>query len=197
MPDFFLRNLWPALSVWGVLYISDYFLTITCARLYRSGVNANVVFEGSYELTPFFQKDVDSLRRVSPRFVAALLLSEGWLAGCWLLFRPPLAFEFVLGIMVLVEITVHIRHLRNLYLFRAINGTGSVRGRIEYSRALLLRMSSTEWLIFSGAYLLLFAFTTSWFILGGVIGCLSVAVKHQKLARKYRTTPAAAVQASQ
>lgn len=196
MPDFIFRSLWSSLFIWGLLYISDYVLTIMCARLYRSGINETIVFEGSYELNPVFQKDVDSLRRLSPRFVAALLLTEAWLAGFWLLSAQSqrAAYEFILGILILAEVTVHIRHLRNLFLFRTLKATGGLTGRIEYSRPLLLRMASAEWLIFSGAFLLLFAFTKSWFILGGAVGCPFLAIKNMKLARKYRTKPADAIQ---
>lgn len=58
MSHFFLQSLWSTLVLWGVLYISDYALTVTCARLYRGGVNRNIVFEGSFELNPVFQKDM-------------------------------------------------------------------------------------------------------------------------------------------
>ena len=58
-----------------------------------------------------------------------------------------------------------------------------VRGRIEYSRRLTLRMSSVELLGFSGLFLLLFILTQSWFILGGTMSCLVTAVKHLRLAR--------------
>jgi hypothetical protein len=108
-----------------------------------------------------------------------------------------ITYEFVLGIMILVELTVHVRPLRNLCLFRAISDTGGVLGRIEYSRALLLRISSAECFIFSGAFLLLFVLTKSWLILGGVIGCLSIAAKHLKLSRRCRTSAAVAAPESQ
>lgn len=199
MSNFFLNSLWPGLLVWTALYVCDYSLTIVCARLYRRGVNEKIVFEGSYEITPLFQKDVDSLRLVSPRFLAALALSGGLLAGSWLLSAQsqPEWYEFVLGVMILVQLSIHTRHLRNLFLFRAITKTGEVRGRIEYSRTLLLRMSSAESLLFSALYLILFAFTLSWFILGGAIGCLSVAAKHRSLSRKCVASAPNAAQASQ
>lgn len=198
MSNVFLNSLWPGLSVFTVLYVCDYALTITSARLYRSGASEKIVFEGSYEITPLFQKDVDSLRLVSPRFLAALALSGGLLAGSWLLSAQsqPEWYEFVLGVMILVQLSIHTRHLRNLFLFRAINKTGEVRGRIEYSRGLLLRMSSAEALIFSVLYLILFAFTLSWFILGGAIGCLSMAAKHRSLSRKCLTSAPVAIQST-
>jgi hypothetical protein len=184
LPNFFFHSLWPGLVTWSLFYVSDYALTITCARLYQAGVKEKIAFEGSYEITPYFQKDINSLRLISPRFLAMLLLSGSLLSLVWVLDGQSQVefYEFVLGAMMLVQLTIHVRHLRNLLLFRAINYTDAVRGRIEYSRALLLRMSSSECLVFSGLFLVLFAFTQSWFILGGVIGCLSLAVKHRRLA---------------
>src|SRR5947207_12636171 len=73
MPGFFVQNLWAGLSVWILLFVSDYTLTLICARLYQKSVREKIVFEGSYELTPYFQRDIDALRAVSPRFVWALL----------------------------------------------------------------------------------------------------------------------------
>jgi hypothetical protein len=40
-------------------------------------------------------------------------------------------------------------------------------------------------LSFSGLFLILYFFTGSWFILGGVMSLLGIAAKHSKLARKY------------
>jgi hypothetical protein len=199
LSNFFLRSLWPGLLVWIVLYVSDYALTITAARLYRKGVNEKIVFEGSYEITPYFQKDIDSLRLISPRFLVALLWIAGLLAVSWLFFAQsqPELYEFMLGLMILVQLSIHTRHLRNLFLFRAITKTSGITGRIEYSRALMLRMSSTESLIFSGMFLILFAFTQSWFILGGAVGCLALAAKHFRLARKCSTVPKSTVQTPQ
>ena len=98
-------------------------------------------------------------------------------------------YQIALGSMILVQLAIHTRHLRNLALFRAINDTDEVRGRIEYARPLLLRMSSFECLAFSGLYFLLFILLQSWLVLGGAIGCLSLAIKHRKLASK-KASPA-------
>lgn len=76
MSHYLFQSLWPTLAFWAVLYISDYVLTVTCARLYRGGIDRNIVFEGSFELNPVFQKDIDSLRWLSPRFIWLLFLTE-------------------------------------------------------------------------------------------------------------------------
>lgn len=133
------------MALWSLLYISDYALTLACARLYR--MQEKIVFEGSYELTPFFQKDINSLRVISPRFVAILLLTVGMMGFLWILTKQsaaPQLYQFALGCLIVVQLTIHVRHLRNLFLFRSINNANMVRGRIEYGRTLLLRMSSSE-----------------------------------------------------
>ena len=58
-------HIWIVLPVWLVLYVSDYYPTILGARYVRMGACEHIVFEGSYELTPELQGDVDALRRLS------------------------------------------------------------------------------------------------------------------------------------
>ena len=89
-----------------------------------------------------------------------------------------------------VQLAIHIRHLRNLFLFRAISHTDLVRGRIEYSRPVVLRASSWECFAFSGLFLMLFIFTGSWFIAGAVVASFSLGVKHRMLAGRLHTIPA-------
>jgi hypothetical protein len=184
--NYLFSNLWSGLIAWTALYISDYALTLICARLYRRGANQKIVLEGSFEITPYFQRDIDSLRVISPRFLVALAISVLYLVAVWWLASEsqPALYEFVLGILICTELAVHQRHIRNLFLFSAIAKTEAVEGRIRYSRPLLLRMSSVEKFAFSGLFAVLFAFTLNWFVLGGSIGCLSVAFRHLRLARK-------------
>jgi hypothetical protein len=131
--SFLLSSPWPALPLWSGLYISDYMLTLSCARLYRSGLDNQLVFEGSYEITPFHQRDVDALPIVSPRFLESFALSIVLLWTVWMLAAAsqPEMFELAVGSLVSAQLVVHIRHLRNLFLFRAMAG-GGVRGRMEY-----------------------------------------------------------------
>jgi len=113
LSNFFFNTLWPGLTVWSVPFISDYVLTITCARLYRAGASEKLVVEGSYEITPYFQRDIDSLRLVSPRFLATLLLGAVMLTAVWFLAGQSLPglYNFALGSMILVQLTVHTRLL--------------------------------------------------------------------------------------
>ena len=194
---FFLTSPWPALIVWIVLYISDYAFTIACARMRRGPISEKIVIEGSYEITPYFQRDVDALRRFSPRFITMLVYSTLLLVAVWFLSAQsfPEFFTFAAGAMILIEVTIHIRHLKNFLMYRRMKESDCVRGRIEYSRAFILRTSADELFIFAGVYALFFAATLSWFILGGVASCLSVALKHRRLAQNAEkvSTGAAAV----
>jgi hypothetical protein len=175
---------WLAPLLWAGLYISDYCFTIACARLYQA--QSTIVFEGSYEITPIFQADVNALRRFSPRFVAILVASTAyvwWVArvsSIWDLYICDVA----IGALVLIQLTVHLRHLRNWFLFRAVR-RGSIAGCIEYPRGIILRASAFELLSFGGLYTWLFVVTHDRFVLGGAIACALLSLNHYQLSRRH------------
>lgn len=188
--NFLFDSPWPGLTIWALLFAGDYALTLTCARLRRRPGAEKLRVEGSFELTPYFQKDIDSLRTISPRFVLVLLLNLTLLTLIWFLGREtgPQLYEFCLGGLILLQLTIHMRHLQNLITYRAM-ATNEVTGCIEYSRGLILRISAYQVFAFAGLYLILFAITERWFLLGGTVSCASVGVKHLRLSRK-TTSPA-------
>jgi hypothetical protein len=177
---------WPGMFIWAVLYVSDYSFTIVCAGLYRR--QGKVEHEGSFELNPIFQADINALRRISPRFITLLIVSEAALWFVWsYTSRPhelPEAYQFLFGAMVCVELALHIRHVRNYYSFTRVLASSSVRGHMAYSRVLILRASASELLTFSGFFAILFMITTSWFLLGGAVGCAYEGLSHASLAQK-------------
>ena len=195
LAKFMGSNLWPGLVIWTLLYCSDYYLTLACARMYRDRVREMIAFEGSFEITPSYQQDIDALRRWSPRFVKALarsliLLPLFW--WCSMQLREPAFYLFLLGALILVEVPIHTRHLKNFFLFRDLIRIGGVRGRIEYPRPVTLRLSATEFLIWAGLFGVLFLITREWFVLGGAFKCAVVALKHRKLAEQHVANAAAA-----
>jgi len=187
LPKLFLDHLWPVLTVWSLLYISDHTLTIWCAHLYRVTAREKIVYEGSFELNPVFQREVDALRWVSFRFVLALAATNLLLAAVWLTEAQSSneLYSFLLGAFILVQLGIHVRHTKNLFLFHAMRHADVVRGRIEYSRPLILRLSAVEFLSLAALYAVLFFFTRSWFVTGGVFACLLLAGKHWWLARRW------------
>ena len=190
MPNFFLANWWPGVLLWATLYILDFTMTMVCARLYQKGAREKISFEGSYEITPFYQKDVDRLRTVSPRFIAVLVLYGILIAMVWAVSMAsvPEIYVFLLGAVVGIQFAVHVRHLRNLVLFRNLAGNDGVKGRIEYSRPVMLRMSAVEIAAFGLMFAALAGLTQSWFLAGAALSCFSVASKHNSYARKHAIT---------
>ncbi len=183
--ELFSQSPWPGVALWMALYISDYAFTIACARMYRA--QDKIAYEGSFEITPFYQSDVNALRRLSPKFVLALVLSAGLL---WLVWQQavragsPMIYSVLLGALILSELAVHTRHLRNWFFFANILGGDGVQGRVTYPRSVILRASAIELWSFAGLYGVIFAMTASWFVLGGVLKCSALALSHGKLARR-------------
>lgn len=185
-----IENVWLSMGIWAALYILDYALTIIGAKMYHSGANKVIVFEKGYELTPYFQKDIALMRRFSPRFILALFLS---CAGIWVvrvpLNAPPDIFAFLIGALIFLEVGVHVRHVKNLCLFRYAARSRGLKGHIEYSRWFSLRLSSIELFCFAVLFLLVFLLSNSFFVLGGVATCFVTALKHLRLSEKEKKRP--------
>jgi len=182
----FAESLWPGLMTCCILYLSDYLLTVACARKYRA--QSTIVFEGSFEITPAYQKDIDSLRLLSPRFLFVLVSVATLLWALWrLTHRPagdPRLYLFCLGALVLLQLAIHVRHLGNWYMFTHAIPSEGIRGHLEYSRSSLLRASAWQLAAFSGLFLVLSVATSSWLALGGAVSCLLIALKHLRYATK-------------
>ena len=65
-----------------------------------------------------------------------------------------------------------------------IAAADGISGRIEYRRPIMLRLSSVELLAFAVVYAVIFAFTESWFVLGGVFACGALSLNHRLLSRR-------------
>lgn len=182
----FSSSLWPGLALWLALYTSDLALTLKCAKLYRA--QEQIRFAIGYELTPYYQKQIEQLKVVSFRFIYALASSSALLAVVWFAsngrVREMGLYLFCLGAFILPELAVHLRHVRNYYLFKHALKSGLISGSISYAASVTYKSSALELLSFAALYLVLFAVVPSAFFLGGVVSCLSASVKHYTLARK-------------
>jgi hypothetical protein len=187
-----VHNIWFALAVWSGLYLSDYFLTIWAARLYQSDAKEHVVLKGSLEITPYFQDDVNGLKRMSLRFVRALVFSVLTISLAWVLavrwLEIPQTFSVLMGALILLEATAHIRHIRNIVFLRTLTRMHSLKGKIEYPRWLSLRLSSVEVLGFAALFLVAFLVSGNWFFVGGSLSCLLTGLKHLDYAKKATLT---------
>jgi len=184
-----LEHWWLGPLVTIVVYVSDYYLTIRSARLYHAGGKNHMEVEGSYELNPTYEADIDSLRLFSPRLLLTSLVTTVFLLAVWMLsvWEPLLPVEFyffALGSFVCLQGPVHVRHMQNLVLFRhAVAGRG-VTGSVKFDRWLSLEISAAGMGMAAAFFLLWFMLTGSWFLLGGAMSCAVVGLKQRQLGKK-------------
>src|SRR6185295_6059231 len=170
----------PGVILWMILYISDYALTIYSAR----GFNeiGHFQFEGSFELTPQYQKDIEALKPVSKQHVILLVLYSLLIVFIWSLTKRllffPWTYLFYLGMFLLIEVAVHLRHLRNISLIREIKKGGGVEGQISYKKWFSYRISASEFYRYSALFLIFAMLAYSPFFLGGAIMCFATGIKH-------------------
>ena len=183
-----IENLWVVLLAWTILHISDYYLTLWQARIYDRAVKDVIVLEGGVELTPQYRRDIQQQRRISPRFVVSLVLVLAWIGLVWYLclkamWLPELYRAFAGGLLML-QLVIHLRHVRNLSLFRSIERKGEPTGHMVYSRRGLLRTSAAELGATTVFLLLAFVVTGAWELLGGAFLCAAVGLQHAILGRR-------------
>src|SRR4051812_32602221 len=65
---------WLAVALWLLIYPFDFYLTMYGNQQRIKNAQDQIKYEGSYELNPIFQKDVNLLRWLSPRFFLMLIL---------------------------------------------------------------------------------------------------------------------------
>ena len=188
---------WYGVILWIIFYVSDYYLTLYSARGFREVGHFH--FEGSFELTPQYQKDIDALELISTRHIILLIFYSLIIIALWWLFQRlfyfPWAYLLYLGMFLLIEAAVHIRHLRNVFLIREIRKNGSVEGQITYPKWFSYKVSAFDLYLFGFLFLITSALTFSTFFLGGAIMCFGTGFKHTRMARKTKSNPQQIVEA--
>lgn len=181
---------WPGVILWILLYMSDYYLTIYSARGFRE--TGHFQFEDSFELTPQYQKDINALKPVSKLHIMLLVLYSLLIVFIWwftrFLFYFPWTYLLYLGMFLLLEVAVHLRHLRNVFLVREIRKGGGIEGKIFYRKWFSYSISATEFYTFGVLFLLIAVLNSSAFFLGGAIMCFATGFKHGRLAKKSKST---------
>jgi hypothetical protein len=177
---------WLGAILWIILYISDYYLTIYSARGMKE--IGHFRHEGSFELTPQYQQDIDTLKPVSKRHLILLVVYTLIIFLLWWLcadvIEIPLIFTLYLGMFLLLEVAVHFRHLRNVFLIREVRKNGGVDGEVTYRKWFSYKLSAFELYLFSALYLIVTLVTYSPFFLGGAIMCFGTGIKHSRLSKK-------------
>ncbi|HMX75026.1 MAG TPA: hypothetical protein PKE35_12290 [Anaerolineales bacterium] len=184
---------YPGMILWIVLYISDYYMTLNSAKGFQE--IGHFHFEGSFELTPQFQEDINKQKRISRRHIIFLVVYTLVILVAWWLFAKTLKAEWLysiyLGTLILMEVAVHLRHFRNLHMVKAIKNEGGVEGDITYQKKLSYRISANEFQTFAWLFFIVAVITYSPFFLGGVISCFGISFRHNAYAKRAAGTPKA------
>jgi hypothetical protein len=190
--DYILDRYWLAIGIWIVLYCLDYLFTLKAARMYQEGAHNHMVFGGGYELNPVFQDDIAALRRVSPRFFLLLIACSIILFMIYVLAFGGL-FEFSLGLLIGVQLTVHMRHIRNLAIFTYAKRSQGMTGKLQYEHWLSLRLSAIELFTYAGLFLFLLIVCPRMFLAGCAVSCFTTGWRHlMDSKRRPAATPEAA-----
>ncbi len=176
----------PGMVIWVILYISDYYLTLSSAKGYQE--IGHFKFETSFELTPQYQKDIDGRVKISRLHLTLLTVYTLFILLLWYIFadllQAPQLYSIYLGMFLLLETAIHFRHFRNLFMIRTIKKEGGVDGLIEYSRRFSYRLSAFDLYMFSLLFIITAAVTFSPFFLGGALMCFGTGLKHSRQAAK-------------
>jgi len=182
---------WPGVILWIILYISDYYLTIYSACGLKEIGHFRT--EGSFELTPQYQKDIDALKPISKLHITLLFVYSLIILALWWVFNTlfffPWLYQLYLGMLLLLEVSVHMRHLRNVFIVREVKRNGGVNGEVTYRKWFSYKLSATELYLFGILFLMTATLTFSPFFLGGAIMCFGTGLKHSRMAKKAKANP--------
>jgi hypothetical protein len=177
---------------WGVLaaivvaatFVLDLTLTLLGARA-SERVRDRWSVEGSYELNPRWQSQIDARRLLSPRFVlVAAGIPVVLIAERQLLLVAELDMTFFaagIGAFLLLQAPTIMTHVANLTTLRDLADLTAFEGRVRLSRWFVYRESAWHYARFSALWLLLWVGSQQAFFLGGAFGCAVIATQHRHL----------------
>ena len=165
----------------------DFSATMVYSKAYREFLSDKITYEGGMELNPAFEKDVKQVWWFSPRYLL-LLLAIGFLVtflGGWF---PTLWFEFLAGTVLLLVLSIDLRHIDNLSaVWFMRSDPNSFKGRVEQSYALSQRRVTAATFNSGLLYLIVYFLVGRVFFLGGTVICTVFALRHFLLSRRKKS----------
>jgi hypothetical protein len=172
--SFLVEQAWFGPLLVAGLSLLDYRLSVVGLRWYRQGADRHYDLEGSYELNPPFETDVEALRPVSPKHLIAVVRMVAIILAAWFLTvfadRWQGVYVGVVGFFVLTQVPAHIRHIQNIALFRFVALRGGVQGKTLTPRWMDLQVSGVLFWSFAAVYALLWVLLDEPFLAGGAVG---------------------------
>ncbi|MEP6985298.1 MAG: hypothetical protein ABI970_06865 [Chloroflexota bacterium] len=158
-----------AIGLWLILYIADYYLTLYGRRLWHQNAKDLLTFQGSYELNPYYQRDVDANKRVSRRFIFMLVFGILWMLLMWgatHYMNISQVFPAAVGFLILMEVIVLSGHVQNIRLFKSASITGAIEGHISYARWVSMDASAWKFGYWGVFFLVVALLMGNWFFCG-------------------------------
>ena len=180
-----------AIAVVVVAFFADYLLTHLGARASQR-VRDRWSVEGSYEMNPTWEQQIDSGRVFSPRAALTAALLAASLTVVRLLAVPggeplhPAIFSFAVGVMLLLQAPVLMVHAANLQTFDDLLDPTAVEGGVHYRRWFVYRQGAWYVARFGILWLLLWLPSQQAFFLGGAASCFVLARRFAQLGIEAR-----------
>ena len=175
-----------AIVVVVAAFFADYLLTHLGARASQR-VRDRWSVEGSYEMNPTWERQIDSGRLlglrvfVVPALLAALLAAVrllSWVGGELV---DPAFFAFAVGSIALLQAPVLMVHAANLQTFRDLADPTAVEGGVRYRRWFVYSQGAAHLVRFAVLWLVLWLPSQQAFFLGGALACLIFARRLTRL----------------
>ena len=178
-----------AVVLWLVVYLADYYLTLYGQQLWLQNAQPFIKFGGSYELNPYYQRDVDANKWVSRRFIFWLVFGIGWLLFMYLCVQYlgiPQIFPAAVGFLVLPEVVVIATHVQNIHLFTLAAVPDAIQGQIGYARWVSLDGTAWKYGYWALIFLIFAVLISNWFFAGGILSCFSTFIRYRRRSNLMR-----------
>jgi hypothetical protein len=171
-----LTNVWFAIALGAIFYIATQLLWLYELRLYHTGAKDFFVIPNRYDLNPERQAAITQRRWFTWKFAAILIVLAIGIGATWQIligqYNRPDVFSFIIGGVLLLEVSDAAQRIRNIILFYYAPKAGNAKGKIEFSRRLIFSQLFFEMYIFAAVYLFAFLVAGSWLFLGGAVTCI-------------------------
>ncbi len=168
-----------------LLMFADFYLTLLGKKL-RDNVYLQHIFTEEYELNPRWQKDVNNFKMFDYKHLLSVILFTGYFYFASLLLGDSWYYG-VYGAFFTMYAFVTIRHLNNILTYRFANKNPDLfTGKATFGHLFGLNLSKYQSFTYSVFMLVLFAWTQSWFILGGAIGLALLGLTNIRWINAYK-----------
>jgi hypothetical protein len=165
------------------LLISDYSLTLLGQKYYRASIKKHID-SGLYELNPAWQKSVQE-QKYDYRHLILVLILLFIVVYSYYYDESEIFYEFIVGFVIILNVSVLTKHLQNIALFRIIQKYPNlIKGKIETTMRLNYYTSMLFYITILLFLLFVLLFTQTIFILGGTFGVLLHVFRHYSWYQK-------------